>query len=355
MFGRLRRRVSPGTAIGGLALFVALGGPGWAATGGNFILGQANEATSQSTLSSTTPGNTLVLRNNATGATGSALYLQVPAGHAPLGVNSSTRVTNLNADKLDNFDSSVFVRGGVPFNQSHAGSGAVVDANNTGSANGVQGKTTDPAASGVYGEHVGPGGYGVAGRAGDGGNGIFGDNTGSGWAGYFEDKVHVGGTLELAGDLSCSGCISAGAIFDKVSDADRLDGIDSTGFIQGAGGAKGEALATAPGTTPFIGPSFGGLLRVKYSCPAALGSDGAVSFSNTSASVANLFIDSGGANPDYLQLGSGGFVTYPAAAGGESFHIQAQGAPGVLTLDVASVHRIGSNDCHAQGLGVLAR
>ena len=69
------------------------------------------------------------------------------------------------------------------------------------------------------------------------------------------------------------------------------------------------------------------------------------------SSTANFFIDSGGANPDYLQLGSGGFVSYPAAAGGESFHIQAQGGPGAGVIDVGSVHRIAANDCHAQARG----
>jgi hypothetical protein len=45
--GLLRRRPAPGTIMGGLALFITLGGVGYAATGGNFILGQANTATTK--------------------------------------------------------------------------------------------------------------------------------------------------------------------------------------------------------------------------------------------------------------------------------------------------------------------
>jgi hypothetical protein len=71
--------------------------------------------------------------------------------------------------------------------------------------------------------------------------------------------------------------------------------------------------------------------------------------------LANLFVESGGANPDYFQLGSGGFVDYPAAAGGESFHIQMQGGPGVVTAVVGTVHRVGTNDCHTQALGFQAQ
>jgi hypothetical protein len=53
-------------------------------------------------------------------------------------------------------------------------------------------------------------------------------------------------------------------------------------------------------------------------------------------------------------LGAGGFVAHPASPGGESFSIQAQGWPGVATVEVGTVHRVSSNDCHAQALGLLA-
>jgi hypothetical protein len=237
-----------------------------------------------------------------------------------------------------------------------ASAGGLVDVTNTGSTNGVQGRTQSPAAAGVYGEHIGPGGHGVAGRAGDFGNGIYGDNTGTGYAGWFEDKVHVGGNLELSGNLTCAGnCVSPSSISGKVGDSDQLDGLDSTAFVQGGGSTDGQAVAQAPGGNAFLGPSFGGFLRLQYVCPASVAGNGTLIIHNTSGAAANVFVDSGGANPDYLPLPIGTNVSYPASAGGESFFIQAQGSPGVLTLQVASVHRSSTNDCHAQALGVLAQ
>ena len=67
---------------------------------------------------------------------------------------------------------------------------------NTGTTNGVQGRTAAPRASGVYGENTSGGGFGVRGRAGSTGHAVYGDNTGTGFAGYFEDKVHIGGALD---------------------------------------------------------------------------------------------------------------------------------------------------------------
>ena len=94
-------------------------------------------------------------------------------------------------------------------------------------------------------------------------------------------------------------------------------------------------------------------MRLQYQCPASVGSNGALTIINSSAGLANFFVDSGGANPDCFQLSSGGFTVYPASAGGESFEIQAQGAPGVLTIQAATVHRNAGNDCHAQAQGLL--
>jgi hypothetical protein len=107
----LRRRPAPGTIMGGLALFITLGGVGYAATGGNFILGQANTATTPSSLSAPVAGGkTLQLTNTSATAGSTALGLTVGAGKAPFTVNSSGKVTNLNADRLDGLDSTDYVR-----------------------------------------------------------------------------------------------------------------------------------------------------------------------------------------------------------------------------------------------------
>jgi hypothetical protein len=99
-----------GNLVGYVALFVALGGTTYAATGGNFILGQANSAGATTSLSAPIAGKkALQLTNTSTGAGATALGLNVASGHTPFTVNSGTKVTNLNADKLDSLDSTAFV------------------------------------------------------------------------------------------------------------------------------------------------------------------------------------------------------------------------------------------------------
>ena len=88
--------------------FVVLGGMGYAATGGNLILGKPNAASSTSSLSAPVSGKALNLTNTSTGAGATALGLNVASGHAPFTVNSGAKVANLNADKLDGLDSGSF-------------------------------------------------------------------------------------------------------------------------------------------------------------------------------------------------------------------------------------------------------
>ena len=107
----------------------------------------------------------------------------------------------------------------------------------------------------------------------------------------------------------------------------------------------------SPNTTGFLGPAIGTLVRFRYQCPLTPSGNGTLRIINASTDLANLFVDSGGVNPDYYQLGAGGFVDYPATAGGDSFYVQMQGSPGVVLATAATVHR--SADCHAQVFGVL--
>jgi hypothetical protein len=105
------RKPSPAMIVALFSLFVALGGAGVAATGGNFILGKANSATSTTSLSAPIGGKALQLSNTSTTAGATALGLNVASGHPPFAVNSGVKVANLNADKLDGIDSTGFVKG----------------------------------------------------------------------------------------------------------------------------------------------------------------------------------------------------------------------------------------------------
>ncbi len=106
MHRRLFRRPSPAMAVALLALFMAMGGVGYSATGGSFILGQANTADAQSSLTANVAAKkALQLTNTNTAAGSSAAGFHVASGNAPFTVNSSAKVSNLNADELDGLDS----------------------------------------------------------------------------------------------------------------------------------------------------------------------------------------------------------------------------------------------------------
>src|SRR4029079_7944250 len=105
-----------------IALIVSLGGVGYSATGGNFILGRSNSASTQTALSASLNGRALQLTNTNAGGNATALGLNVAAGHPPFAVNSPVRVANLNADKLDGLDSTQFPnRLVIPFNLAAGG------------------------------------------------------------------------------------------------------------------------------------------------------------------------------------------------------------------------------------------
>jgi hypothetical protein len=93
-----------------LALTVGTASTALAANGGNFILGVlTNDATAITKLTANIPNNTLHLANTSTSAGATALRLQTDASMPPMRVDSGTKVTNLNVDKLDGKDSSDFM------------------------------------------------------------------------------------------------------------------------------------------------------------------------------------------------------------------------------------------------------
>lgn len=91
------RRPTHATVVAYLALFVAVtgaGGAAYAATGGTFILGKPNSANAATSVTRTTAG--------------AALSANVKAGSPPIAVNSTTKVSKLNADLLDGHDTGYF-------------------------------------------------------------------------------------------------------------------------------------------------------------------------------------------------------------------------------------------------------
>ena len=109
MFRFRLRRPSPAMVVACVALCVALGGSAYAATGGNLVLGQGNTAGSTSSLTAPVAGKALQLTSPSTASGASALGLTVDSSKPPFTTNSSTKVDNLNADRLDGHDSSYFL------------------------------------------------------------------------------------------------------------------------------------------------------------------------------------------------------------------------------------------------------
>ena len=98
------------TFMVGLAVIVALtvgvAGSAFGANGANFVLGKSNTVSAISTLVGSVAGPGLLLDNNSTDPSATALELQVEAGKAPMKVNSDAQVANLNSDKVDGLDAS---------------------------------------------------------------------------------------------------------------------------------------------------------------------------------------------------------------------------------------------------------
>lgn len=104
---RRTRRIGAAVGVvllGVLAVPPALGGSG---VGAVFNLGRGNSVNAVTTLSGTTTSRMLQITNYGTGA---ALQLNTKTTAPPLKVNSSVRVVNLNADKVDGVDASAFVQ-----------------------------------------------------------------------------------------------------------------------------------------------------------------------------------------------------------------------------------------------------
>jgi hypothetical protein len=82
---------------------VALAGSG---VGGVFNLGKTNTVNAITKLTGSVAGSSLQIFNNSTDAAATAMELRVASGKPPLKVNSTTKVANLNADRLDDKDST---------------------------------------------------------------------------------------------------------------------------------------------------------------------------------------------------------------------------------------------------------
>jgi hypothetical protein len=153
MHRQLRSHLTFANVTSLIALFVALGGTTYAATGGNFILGQPNSAGTPTQLSSptTTAAGALKVANTNTTTAGRGITAQGGAGGFGLWASGGNVSKNTAAV--------------------HGQSGA---------GNAVEGFSTANPGSGVYGQNNNASSYGVVGHS-NNGVAVVGDSL-SGWA-----------------------------------------------------------------------------------------------------------------------------------------------------------------------------
>jgi hypothetical protein len=104
-----KRRWIPSLAMGValLSLFLNLAGIGYAATGGNFVLGKSNGARTTTSLTGSPKRGTVLSLNNVTHGLPAAAF-KVSGGAQPFTVNSTIQIANLNADLLDGHNADAF-------------------------------------------------------------------------------------------------------------------------------------------------------------------------------------------------------------------------------------------------------
>jgi hypothetical protein len=161
-----------------LALVLGVAAAALGAPMNTFKLGQINTSNAISTLVGAVSGSNLKIENTGTNANATALELKVPQGNAPLTVNAGAgKATNLNADRLDDWEASSF-------------------------ADGVGGKATN--AELLDGQ---------------------------------DSSAFLGANQKVSDSDRLDGKDSAEfyATGSKVANSNQLDGLDSTGFIQGKG------------------------------------------------------------------------------------------------------------------------
>jgi hypothetical protein len=113
----MQKTVFLSALVGALSAFL-VGGTVAVATNMTFVLGAANTPDAPTTVTAQNKdgkgglnGPMIQLKNTSTASSATPLRLVAGAGRPPFTTNSSTRVDNLNADKIDGIDSAGFVQG----------------------------------------------------------------------------------------------------------------------------------------------------------------------------------------------------------------------------------------------------
>jgi hypothetical protein len=192
---KIRAHLSFANVCSLVALFVALGGTTYAATGGNFVLGEQNGAGDPTRLSSPTSDDAGTLKvTNTASSGGRAIHGTSNTGQGVYGYSSQNAGVvgeSLNLDGVYGVSNSATHAAVSAHNNVWGGYGLWAiggdRTNNTAAIHGtsakgnaIQGYSTANPASGVYGQDNNANSYGVAGHS-DNGVAVVGDSS-NGWA-----------------------------------------------------------------------------------------------------------------------------------------------------------------------------
>jgi len=142
--------------------------------------------------------------------------------------------------------------------------------------------------------------------------------------------------------------------------ADQLDGIDSSGLIQGKGKVYTLAVAIPRPTSgnefngytpsPAVAPGF---VNLSFGCPPVGSGGSGIGVSNLNGGEMNVFLrNTASPTAYYVSLAASGLAVFSTADGGDITTITIQGQPpstGLQTITVATVSSVvRASDCHFQ-------
>ena len=173
--------------------------------------------------------------------------------------------------------------------------------------------------------------------------------TGCGGGNFCPDAFVTRG--QMAAFLNRLGALGPGKV--PVANATKLDGLDSTQFINGTGSSDAAAIAMAPDSTDYIFTYPDNAFLLAYFCPVDLSSNGTIAFQNRQPTRINMFYDNGLADPVYSSMAPAySSVNIPANKNGEFLTIQFQG-DWIGTVWIFSVHR--AEDCHMEAQWIVRK
>ena len=286
MRGSFFKGIVLGALVAALVSVAAAAIAGTTGIGDPFLLGKPNSVdNATSGLSGSNAGPMLDVRN--TGA-GTALNLGVASGVPPLTVGSSTKVVNLNADKVDGKHASAFLP--------------------------VAGKAAD---SDLLDGIDSTGFYAAGSKVADS---AHADNA---------DHATSADTATNAGHAtSADSATNAG-------NANLLDGLDSTAFVRGNGSIASAGMTMALGQNQTVRMPASGMYTVQFKCPTVPYQDDTMILTMTTFGGDNIdvWVDAGGGNPlYYLGISNGTAISLaPYGAAADAYTIQVRSNNGKLS------------------------